>query len=140
MTALRIPDVRLVHTNFAGKAGPYNNEGRRNFGCYIDNAKMAANLASGGLRVNAYPMQLGWYLPVNIDTEDYEIEIKDPDGLLRSESWWTQLDEYNVRGDVFVALRSWTAIVHGKEESGVLAMLLAIDIKKMERKTEDATS
>lgn len=124
MTAIRFANARLIHSNFEGRAGQFHREGDRTVCILIKNEDMVKNLRAAKLNVIELNKAGEWFLPVKINTEEAEIEIKDESGTLIPEEDWPLLDRYRINGDVFIVPKAWA---YGSTV-GVMGLLVGLDV------------
>lgn len=69
---ITVRDAKIIFKNFAGKAKPYNPEGRRNFSLLIEDEMFANQLIQDGWNVKPLNKRdenddQHWHLPVNVN-------------------------------------------------------------------------
>lgn len=127
-----IEDARMIWTNFAGREGDYNDEGRRNFNLVLDEQSANELLADGFNVKYKEPKAEGvdpiWTLKVNVNYKGYnppDIQIKNDHGIRKLdeesvaildfasiEKCFVRFSPYHFKVNVTAYLQTLLATIH----------------------------
>lgn len=130
-----IEDARMIWTNFAGKEGDYNAEGRRNFNLVLDEQSANELLADGFNVKYKEPKAEGvdpiWTLKVNLNCKGYnppDVQIKNDHGIRKLdeesvaildfasiEKCFVRFSPYHFKDNVSAYLQTLLATIHESE-------------------------
>lgn len=145
---ITVKNAKIMHRNFAGKEGPYNAKGDRNFSLILEDPDLVETLIADGWNIKATtprdegdePLQ---FLPVKV-----KFDYKPPHVVLISSNGRNNLDEDTVGELDFVSIEKLDLIVtpyqwefNGKQ--GVKAYLktafVTIEEDELEREYAEIT-